>query len=446
MGGYGALFSTIRRKLRRAKRRNALTGAGLFLLLTFVSGWFIGLDPQTGNLTFTLGGQSSLSGRTLNYTATAVGLPTVIGAPDQLAFVDDEQTSSSSDTSEPSNTATPAIPQNDGNVAGTTNQQESTTNADQTGENATTTTSRRITSQTNSEDTDTSTSRGAEQSSTTATSRLTTDSTAATSSSPLPPTTLFRTGREPQVGNDLDADEFNLIQFDDFNGTSLNTNLWRDTFFSNNGYTRGLTTSESSCYHDDQVWLAGGQLHLGARRATSAESEKCVNKDETTAEFVSGMVRGYNSDTKDSLFTIGEGQYVETEVNVLTHNGAPQNWISVRFTDFKTGGDSFSLLDGRGDQFCSWHVGSGSDKQGCSSLSGTITVGMAWEGNTLKVYRNNKFVTSHRIDSKISELTMTIGYRIPSNPTVAGYNAPTSTSTTSAQTFKVNYVDIYEVK
>ena len=79
----------LRRKIRKTRRRTVSVSILAIFGLSFFFGWFVGVNPETGSLEFTLGGENSLSGSTLNFTASAIGLPQIIGddpLPDELAF------------------------------------------------------------------------------------------------------------------------------------------------------------------------------------------------------------------------------------------------------------------------------------------------------------------------------------------------------------------------
>lgn len=88
------MLTRIRRLLRRIRRRTVLSVISALLLACLTLGWFVGINPETGQLEFDFNPEYSLTGRTLNFAATNVGLPQIIGdateTPDALAFEETE--------------------------------------------------------------------------------------------------------------------------------------------------------------------------------------------------------------------------------------------------------------------------------------------------------------------------------------------------------------------
>ncbi len=88
----------IRKTLRTVKKRHALMSIGGFLFLTMIFGWLIGINPETGRFEIGVTGENSFAGRSLNFVASNVGVPNLIGdsANDstELAFADNTDTGS----------------------------------------------------------------------------------------------------------------------------------------------------------------------------------------------------------------------------------------------------------------------------------------------------------------------------------------------------------------
>ena len=456
------LLTKVRRTLRKFRRRNALAIVGAFFALTFVTGWFVGVDPQTGNLTFTLGGENSFSGKTLNYTATAAGLPTIIGTPDQLAFQGSNETSDNDqvDRADDGNTSTSNLAP-DNNVSTATGAIQE--NSDPI--TATTTNNTDTDDDQSSSTTLSTTNRNAQGTTTSSTSTRSTETrageTTPTSTPELPP---ISNGRSPL---NLDQLDFQLIDSDDFNGSSLNTDFWQPGL-SHSGYTDALAYSETACYSDNQVQVRSGFLELSAQPVPNSDRSLCLNNgrrengNKAQLDFVTGMIASRpEPEGTNSAFVVEQGDYLETRIEIPVTNGSARNWVEVYlhgrrnwhpgdvFSTFNNGG-LLSPVTGLEEGACSQRIfkpGLADRKfTNCTDPGGFLTVGTLWKNNgDIEIYHDGVLFDTYAasvadgIRSSDLKLNVLIGYRIPMS------NAPGYLAPTSKQTIRIDYIDHYKI-
>ena len=84
----------IRRIFRKTRRRTVIAVITGLLACSLGLGWFVGINPETRELEIGFNPEYSLTGRTLNFAATNIGLPQIIGdssdSPTELAFEDQD--------------------------------------------------------------------------------------------------------------------------------------------------------------------------------------------------------------------------------------------------------------------------------------------------------------------------------------------------------------------
>jgi beta-glucanase (GH16 family) len=139
---------------------------------------------------------------------------------------------------------------------------------------------------------------------------------------------------------------WNLVLDSEFNGTSLNTSIWRAGWF-NTGITSPVNSSENDCYNSNNVTFPGdGSMHLNV----TAQPSTCSG---TTYPYTGALV---SSNPKDGRAS-GGFQYtygvVEARVYIPADGTQIANWPAV-WTDgqsWPTNGED-DLMEGLGGTAC----------------------------------------------------------------------------------------------
>ena len=126
--------------------------------------------------------------------------------------------------------------------------------------------------------------------------------------------------------------KWQLLKTDNFDGQTLNDELWEYGWFRFQGkgkYDAPVNDSETACYSTDQVTIRNGELNLSLRPTTEEENSKdvCKRKNGEPAYFVSGYV------TTRSRLQIQPGTYIEARMFIPGELNILYNWPALWTTD-----------------------------------------------------------------------------------------------------------------
>ncbi len=428
----------------------------IFLALTFSIGLFVGQDPETGELSFGFNPENSFTGRTLNFVATSVGLPKIIGdadTPEELAFSDDDsdnnielQQDDGVLTEEGNSTSTSRS--NDSQVVPTSPDSETIPDSARDDEQRTTS-SRTATSSDQTSNSEDNTDPSDDQPAPSPTTNDDSDPSPSTTTG----TTIDNDGRDP-FG--LPADDFEIIRFDSFSDGQLDTNLWEPSQGLNFDFWRQAQATnpfENSCYTRDQVFESNGSLNIQIRATTDSETQQGLCKGYGTDRFqaVGGWL---SSNSPNGGFVVEPGQYVETKISFPLNGNDSLNWFQIDFTETE-GPDGFiSPFNSFTNAVCTQHRHSSGNVNRCNggglakSNNESLVIGTLWETNgAITIYYNGTKVDE--FDNSLAEnhtqqkLRLNFSYRVPGFS--SGGLGRVLPSENSPQTVEIDYVDQYEI-
>ncbi len=173
------------------------------------------------------------------------------------------------------------------------------------------------------------------------------------------------------------------LTFDDeFNGTSINTNVWGTNWLGKAGaITKPVATEELGAYDPAMVSVSDGLLHL--KTLASPVTVNGINYD-----YRGGLVQ------TSASFSQSYG-YFEARINLAGHNGKIDNWPAFWLVgkNWPTDGE-LDVMEGLGGDaayhFHSPSGGPGSDVAG--DFTGWHVFGALWEAGKVSFYYDNKLV------------------------------------------------------
>lgn len=136
---------------------------------------------------------------------------------------------------------------------------------------------------------------------------------------------------------------------DDFDGTSLNTNLWYKVRKNWGGQINGTSTSYNGGVLPENVSVSGGNLYLEGHGDLYTGSLKGINKDGTTR--ADGKKVGGGIASRSYL---GSGMY-EVRMKVLPHFGAVSTIWTFHYQEFGQGTQQYNANGGTGEFWVSNH-------------------------------------------------------------------------------------------
>jgi Ca2+-binding RTX toxin-like protein len=173
------------------------------------------------------------------------------------------------------------------------------------------------------------------------------------------------------------------LTFDEeFNGTSVDTNVWETNWLGNPGaITKPINSQELAAYDPAQVSVYGGSLHL-----TAIESPVTVNGIDY--QYRSGIVESHDSFSQ----TYG---YFEARIFLPGTNGQIADWPAF-WTDgehWPTDGE-MDIMEGLGGTAAyHYHSSGGAWGQGVKGdYTGWHTFGALWEPGKVSFYYDNQYV------------------------------------------------------
>lgn len=279
-------------------------------------------------------------------------------------------------------------------------------------------------------------------------------------------------GEEPQGRRPYRQGNVNWTKTftEEFNGTSLNSEIWEVGRYPGShgdpGWSKAVDQHEATCYHNDQVKLQDGKLHLTVRKATSSELSKCRHKDGSSgAKYVGGFINT-RSHGGNPGYSVGPGTYLEAKITLPGEGTKLYNWAQFWLSDmdhvngyWPTSGE-FGILEtlsGSKYKACANFHYEASDGSHNHYNRGAITCerleagvphifAMKWERNgKVTYYYNGEIVGGDDIIDTVA-LAGPIAYNYRQNIQF-GFGVPTSgmVEPVNPQTVVVDYLDVYSI-
>ena len=175
------------------------------------------------------------------------------------------------------------------------------------------------------------------------------------------------------------------LTFDEeFNGKSINTDVWGTNWLGKDGaVTKPINSEEIVAYDPAQVSVSDGFLHLNAIRAP-------VTVDGKSHDYRSGLVHTHDS------FSQAYG-YFEAKLYLPGSNGLIDNWPAFWLDGENWPADGeLDVMEGLGGR-AAYHFHSNNGESGTyvkEDFTGWHTFGALWEPGKVKFYYDNHFVGS----------------------------------------------------
>jgi len=257
---------------------------------------------------------------------------------------------------------------------------------------------------------------------------------------------------------------------EEFSGASLDPEIWEVGRYPGShgdpGWSKAVDQHEATCYHNGQVKLRDGKLHLTVRKATSSELSKCRHKDGSSgAKYVGGFINTREHGGNPGL-SVGPGTYLEAKMTLPGEGTKLFNWAQFWISDmdhvngYWPSGGEFGILEtlsGSKYMACAnFHYknrdgGHSHYNRGaitCERLEAGVphTIAMKWEKNgKVTYYYDGKIVGGDDVIDTVG-LAGSIAYKYRQNIQF-GFGVPTNgiVEPNNPQTVVVDYLDIYSI-
>lgn len=119
---------------------------------------------------------------------------------------------------------------------------------------------------------------------------------------------------------------------EEFNGATLNPEIWEPGWFVDSGYSKSVADNENACYNSDQVSVANGRLSI---RLDESTSPQCLDKHGDVAPYVGGLISSRDAiRDPDHPGRLDGSFYLESRIRIPAIDGQVRNWGAFWSTGF----------------------------------------------------------------------------------------------------------------